>query len=164
LGYGEVQRNDDTRTDVAGIVEHEYRGIKEPTVRVVRVILLCEGKSGDCTTVRHIALTPPHRSETIPPVVPAPIITTFSPSTSTLRHPNLINATIKGQFFSRMAVVFLIGTPSGITIFSTKTIDSETMQLDFTVEPFVPFGTTFDVRVMNPDGQFGTLRNAFTAM
>jgi hypothetical protein len=58
LGDGEVERNDDARTDYEGIVEHVYPGITSETPRVVRANLISYGRTGNCATVRHIMVGP----------------------------------------------------------------------------------------------------------
>jgi hypothetical protein len=59
LGDGEIQRNDDSRTDYEGIVEHVYTGVSGEMTRQVRANLISYGRSGNCATVRRVSLTPP---------------------------------------------------------------------------------------------------------
>jgi hypothetical protein len=58
LGEGEIQRNDDTRFDLTGILEHTYPDLTGTVQRRVRANLLVEGLSGECPAVRRVAVTP----------------------------------------------------------------------------------------------------------
>jgi hypothetical protein len=58
LGGGDIQRDDDSRTDYEGLVTHTYSGIAEATAKVVRANLISYGRTGNCATVRHITVFP----------------------------------------------------------------------------------------------------------
>jgi hypothetical protein len=95
----------------------------------------------------------------------APIITSVSPLSSTLRDPNSILLTINGQFFQNGAVVSL---GPGVAILDNPAIFISALQLQVniivdTVANGIPIGTVFDVTVTNPDGGTATFPNAFTA-
>ena len=56
VGEGEVQRNDDTLSDIEKIIEHTYTGLTQPTELKVRVELIVRGRSGGCVRVRQITV------------------------------------------------------------------------------------------------------------
>lgn len=58
LGEGEIQRNDDLRFDLKGVLEHTYHEATETVRRRVRANLLVEGLSGECPTVRRVEVMP----------------------------------------------------------------------------------------------------------
>ena len=57
LGPGEASPDGDL-TNHTGVIQHVYKNITEPTKKVVRVNLICEGKTGNCATVRRITVAP----------------------------------------------------------------------------------------------------------
>lgn len=94
LGDGDVERNDDSRTDYEGVVEHSYSGISEETLRVVRANLISYGRTGNCATVRRITVTPGAATSAGP--------TCSSTPTGTFAQGN-----------SQLGRIFRDGTPSG---------------------------------------------------
>jgi hypothetical protein len=56
---GDVFRGEGDLLNVETIVEHTYGGLKEETVRRVRVELIVDDKTGNCARVRDVAVRPP---------------------------------------------------------------------------------------------------------
>jgi hypothetical protein len=75
LGYGDVQRENDGRSNYIGIVQHIYSNINEPTHKVVRVHFIADGKTGNCASVRRITVKP---GQGVPAATPLCGTLTFS--------------------------------------------------------------------------------------
>jgi hypothetical protein len=58
LADGEANKDDTSLQDYSGVVQHVYNGIEEKATKVVRVNFICEGKTGNCATVRRVTVTP----------------------------------------------------------------------------------------------------------
>jgi hypothetical protein len=58
LGDGEIQRNDDNKSDHTGVVQHVYAGVTRSLERTVRANLISNGRMGNCATVRRVTVTP----------------------------------------------------------------------------------------------------------
>ncbi|MFQ5789243.1 MAG: IPT/TIG domain-containing protein [Acidobacteriota bacterium] len=113
-----------------------------------------DGSSGSLTDAFRIVA---------PGALPAPIILSISPTSTTDRNPTSTPVTINGQFFQPGAQVGF--SPAGIAV-TVNSVTSTQIQITISIDPDPPgppAGTVFSVTVINPDGGTDTLANAFTA-
>ncbi len=129
LGFGDVQRDNDGRSNTMGLVQHVYRNITEPTQRVVRIHFIADGKTGNCATVRRIRLTPPTG---VVVGVAAPICGTMTFANSI--PINILDASPASPYPSGILVSGMGGTISNVTATVYNVTHGRSFDIDILLE------------------------------